>query len=340
MWLCSSLALKIHCCLALCTLLCLEKGAAQEFHRLEHTHQQMGTTFRIILYARDTVTAGKTMETAFSRIDRLNAIFSDYDPNSELSRFSRTAGSRRWVSLGEDLMYILKRSKRFSRDSKGAFDITIGPLTKLWRRAFRKGKPPKQEAIEAATKLVGYRNLRLHAKRKKGKLLVPDARLDAGGIAKGYAVDEAYRILSNAGLPIALVDGGGDIYAGEAPPGKSGWTIRTKTMATNGEITDSLLHIANKAIATSGDTYRFLEWQGKRYSHIIDPRTGIGLSDQRLVSVMAPDCLTADALASAYSILTPEEGIRLARKYKKVTITIIFPEKSRQLIWGAKSSSK
>ncbi|MEL7123996.1 MAG: FAD:protein FMN transferase [Bacteroidota bacterium] len=318
----------------------LKMSFPQDLQRLAFSHQQMGTTFRIILYTEDTLAAKKVIDSVFSRIDALNAVLSDYDSKSELSRFSQTAGSQQKVPLSADLMYVLKQSRQFSRDSKGAFDLTIGPLTKLWRRAFRQGKPPRKEAIEAATKLVSYKKLKLYAKRRKGKLAVSGSRLDAGGIAKGFTVDQAYRILRDAGLPIALVDGGGDIYAGEAPPGKPGWKISTKTMASNGVMTDSTLFIANRAIATSGDTYRFLEWQGKRYSHIIDPRTGMGISDQRRVSVMANNCLTADALASVYSILNPKEGKKLARKYQKATITIIFPQIKKQLIWGAKPSSK
>lgn len=270
-------------------------GGCQPLSHYEYQHPQMGTLFRLVLYAADSVQAMQAATATFARIDTLNALLSDYRADSELSRLGEWSDSERdWIIVSRDMEAVLRQAQAVSAQTDGAFDITIGPLSRLWRRAFRQGSFPDSLALAAAREKVGYQNLQLHPDEPKVKLLRPGMRLDAGGIAKGYAVDEAMKVLQRHGINIALIDGGGDLLAGEAPPGKKGWEVEVER--------DTLLTIANQAVATSGNTYRYLEWQGRRYSHIIDPRTGLGMSHGKQVTVLAPNCTLADALASALSV--------------------------------------
>ena len=319
---------------AICSLilLSLNLSKAQQAQKLEYFHQQMGTQFKIIIYTSDQSKAEVAAKAAFARIDVLNDIFSDYNPESELNQIASSTSLDAPQQVSPELWDLLQQANQLSKKSKGAFDITIGPLSKLWRRAFRKQVFPKQEQIAAAKAKVNYKNLKLGAKQQV-QFLTDSMRLDAGGIAKGYAVDEAVKILKAAGFNQILVDGGGDLYAGTPPPGEKGWRILLKTVKQQ-EIQEAILYLNQEAIATSGDTYHFLEWEGQRYSHIIDPRTGLGVSERLLVSVRAPNCTTADALASAITVSGRKSGLKLAKKYKKTQVRIIIQNEKNPVQFG------
>ena len=276
-------------------------GNSQALYRYEYQHPQMGTLFRIVLYAEDSLRAYTAALDAFARIDSLDAMLSDYREDSELSRLSARAGGEAWAPVSDELWFLLTTSKQIAILSDGAFDPTVGPLSKLWRKAFRQGEFPDTTALRAAKEKVGYQHLELHETQQMARLAMAGMRLDLGGIAKGYAVDEAMAVLRQHGLPIALVDGGGDLLAGEPPPGKEAWEIDIGK--------GIILPIVERAAATSGDTYRYLEWKGLRYSHIIDPRTGLGVTNGLKVTVLAPGCAMADVLASALSVNPAFRGL-------------------------------
>lgn len=318
-----------------CVLAC-----GQQLERFAFDHRQMGTQFRIILYAPDSVKAKTAAEDAFVEIDRLNDIFSDYDEKSELSRLTAFAGKGEGVSISEEMWILVCQAQRISRKSKGAFDITIGPLSKLWRRAFRQQVFPKMEQILAAKQLVDYRQLVINPGQPRLRLNMAGMRLDAGGIAKGFALDRAMIVLKSHGILHALVDGGGDILVSKAPPGQAGWRFQTSTVDANQQLREVHLLFENCAVATSGDTYRYLEWNGKRYSHIIDPRTGLGVSHGALVSVQAPNGMLADALASALSILGPKKGKRLIKKFKNCYAQLILQSEESSIQYGQLNSIK
>lgn len=281
--------------------------------RYEFRQPGMGALFRIVLYAGDSLQAQAAARAAFARIDSLDAMLSDYREDSELSRLSARAGQEEWAAVSEELWFLLQKSAQVAALSGGAFDPTVGPLSKLWRKAFRQGEFPDTAALSRARACVGHQHLQLDGDGKRVRLSLPGMRLDLGGIAKGYAVDEAMKMLRQHGLSIALVDGGGDLLAGEPPPGREGWEVAIGA--------DTTLTIAREAAATSGDTYRYLEWQGQRYSHIIAPRTGLGVTHGLKVTVMAPDCTLADALASALSV---EPALEEKVKYAFPKVKIVF----------------
>jgi len=292
-------------------------------NRYEYQQPQMGLPFRIVLYARDPVEAEAAANAAFHRIEELNDILSDYDEESELSKLSRSSGQGREVRVSYDLWKVLERAQALAVRSDGAFDVTVGPYVNLWRKARRERKMPDPARIAQARLAVGYRHVRLNSKYHTVQLLAPDMRLDLGGIAKGYAVDEALKVLRCIGISRALVAGGGDMAVGDPPPGKSGWRIELSPLDTTNAPPARFIRLSHAAIATSGDLFQRLEIDGQRYSHIVDPHTGVGLTDHSLVSVIARDCITADSLTKVVSVLGPEKGIQFIENTPRVAARVV-----------------
>ncbi|MEQ8706624.1 MAG: FAD:protein FMN transferase [Phaeodactylibacter sp.] len=284
-------------------LSCLWVVAVGAQERYTFTHPQMGTEFRIILYADSDILAQTAARAAFDTLDALNARLSDYDSESELSRLSGL-DSGRVVEVSRPLWEVVWQSQALSAHSQGAFDLTIGPLSKLWRRAFRQQRFPGVDRIEEARTQVGYQGIQVLPGQRL-QLLRSGVKLDAGGIAKGFAVDAMMEVLLAHGIQSSLVDGGGDIRVTSPPPDAPGWAIQVQQMDSLGQSQSVTLHLAHCAIATSGDYYRYLSWEGQRYSHIIDPRNGLGVQHGAQVTVLCSDCATADALASAISVMGP-----------------------------------
>ncbi|MFK8161811.1 MAG: FAD:protein FMN transferase [Lewinella sp.] len=278
--------------LFVCLLFCPGYLVGQQRHSF--THPAMGTDFRIIISAVDTHGLAVVVGDAFNRIDALEQSMSDYRSDSELNQLS---GSTKWQPVSSDLYQVLQFSRELARQSNGAFDPTVGPLTKLWRRAFRQQQFPDQEDILAARTRVQWKDLKISRRRPRVRLRRPTMRLDLGGVAKGYALDVVGAMLREAGFPAFLIDGGGDLLLGDAPPEEE-WSVKYPDYYVSG------LH--NVAIATSGDTYRFLEWNGIRYSHIIDPRSGMGTTIDRQVTITGPAAMVADGLASTICVTGSE----------------------------------
>ena len=299
-------------------------GRAAERQRFIYERAEMGVPFRITLFAPDEPAAREAAEAAFDRVRALNHALSDYDSDSELSRLSRTAGQGLAFPVSDDLWRVLETAQQFAERSDGAFDITVGPLVNLWRHARRQRTLPPPEKIEELRARVGYANLRLNPKARTAELRKPGMRLDLGGIAKGFAADEALRVVRSRGYGQALVAASGDTVVGDPPPGMNGWRIAITPLDADGAPRTTVA-IANCGIATSGDTFQRIEINGVRYSHILDPRSGFGMTDHSLVTVIAPTGMTADALATAISVMpaadaialinsTPEAAARIVRK--------------------------
>jgi len=290
---------------------CASSPKSTALERYEFERPEMGVPFRIVLYAGSETEATNAAEAAFARVAHLNDLMSDYEYDSELSRLGRTSGSGQKIKISAELWTVLKKAQQISRASDGAFDVTVGPVVQLWRRARRDKQLPKPELLDKARARVGYKNLVL--KNHTAELKVPEMRLDLGGIAKGYASDEALRILKKHGIPRALVAASGDIALGDAPPGEKGWKIQIAKSDTRPET--PFLVLNNCGISTAGDAFQFVEIDGKRYSHIVDPHTGLGLTDRSAVTVIAKNDLTADAIDDAVNVLGAGRGLQFARRF-------------------------
>lgn len=289
------------------------EGPDPSRHEFVQTH--MGSAFRLVLYSEDGTLARRASDAAFARIAELDARLSDYNPESELMRLCAQAGGPP-VRVSSDLFDVLKRSVELARRSNGSFDPTVAPVVRLWRRARRDRKMPEADTLAAALRRVDYTKVVLDESAHTVRLTDPDVKLDLGGIAKGYASQAAIAVLAEHGIRRALVAGAGDIVVGDPPPGEAGWKVGIDPLRANesgspdGPSGPTLL-LRNAAISTSGDAEQFVEIGGKRYAHIVDPRTGLGVVDRSGVTVVAPDGATADSLATAVFVLSPEQGLAL-----------------------------
>jgi thiamine biosynthesis lipoprotein len=298
-------------------------GAAQtELRRYAYERVLMGAPVKLTLYAATEPSANRAADAAYDRIAELDRILSDYKPDSELSRLSDSAGSGHAVPIGPDLWAVLERSQELAERTAGAFDVTVGPYVRLWRRARRNKEFPSHARLDEARQAVGYKKLKLDPARHTAKLLVPGMRLDLGGIATGYAVDEAMKVLKEHEIDRALIDASGDILASEAPPGEAGWKIGIAPLDPAGP-PSRYISLRNLAVTTSGDAFQHVVFDGKRYSHIVDPATGLGLTNQTTVTVIAADCITADSMATAVSVLGPAKGLKLIESTPRASAIIV-----------------
>ncbi len=303
----------------------------------------MGSPFRLVYYADDDSLAAEAARYAFARLDTLNEIMSDYRDGSEINRLSATSGSGAWIRVSDALFDILALSKRISRRTNGAFDVTVGPAVQLWRRAMRRNTFPTDKEIAGAQRAVGYRFVKLCRRNQSVRLTRPNMRLDLGGIGKGYAAEVALKVLREFGIKSSMLDAGGDLTLGDPPPGKSGWDVeinsgdlRSGIPRSGVPITDSLATIVSltkAGIATSGATYRYLEHEGVRYSHIVNPKTGVGLRFHVRTTVVALNGTLADALATALSVAGIKKGKKIIRRFPGVKVWLIETKAGEKLEW-------
>jgi len=286
--------------------------AAETLARFEFTEPHMGTRFRIILYAADEATAKRASAAAFRRIAELDGIMSDYQPTSELMRLCAKAGDQP-VPVSPDLFDVLSRSQEIAGQTDGAFDVTVGPIVRLWRLSRRTQRLPDPEKLAAAKALVGYRSVILDAKALTVTLKTRGMQLDLGGIAKGFAAGAAQAVLKQQGITRALVAASGDIVLTGSPPDMDGWTVGIGAVSDD-EKAAPTLRLHDVAVSTSGDAFQYVEIGGKRYAHIVDPRTGMGMTDIYQVTVVSPDGTTSDALATALVVMGPEKGLQLVER--------------------------
>jgi len=282
----------------------------------------MGTQCRIVLYAVDEATAKQGSDAAFARIAELDRIMSDYKDDSELMQLCKQAGGPA-VTVSDDLHRVLLASQQLAEKSGGAFDVTCGPLVRLWRRARRQRELPDEKRLAEARALVGWDKLIVHPQEKKIRLTKPGMLLDLGGIAKGYAADEALAELTKHGIASAMVACGGDIAVSAPPPGSEGWTIGVASFGPDATPKPIELLLKDAAVSTSGDAEQFVEIGGERYSHIIDPRSGMALKGRSGVTVVARRGMESDGLDTALSVLGPERGIKLIDEIEGAAALIV-----------------
>lgn len=281
----------------------------------------MGSKARVVLYAESEPAAAAAATRAFERIAELDGVMSDYRHDSELSRLSG-APAGEWFGVSDDLLRVLSRAAVVSEASGGAFDATVAPAVALWREARETRRKPDAGSLAAARQRIGWRLVGLDRARRAVRFSVPGVGLDLGGIGKGYAAAEAIGTLRDEGHPAAMVDLGGDLAVGDRPPGAPGWRIRISSTLDD----DRDLVLEHVCIATSGDAERSVEIGGVRYSHIIDPRTGVALTRRRAATVIHADGAVADALASAACVVGPSGLGALRRAFPDATVALVAPD--------------
>lgn len=290
-------------------------GSNLGLQRFEFSELHMGVRARIVLFAPDEDTAAFAASLAYERIADVEQAISSWREDSELSLLLRqnegTRAGKPW-KVSPELFGVLSLSQGFNTVSEGAFDVTGAPVYRLWKDAIQGEAWPAEPDLSEALGRVGFERLQVDV-RSRSITLAADTDIDLGGIGKGYACDAAFEVLRRAGYASCLVDLGGDLFCGSAPPGQTGWRVAAGSHGAEGEY--QILELVDRGVATSGDSEQYLEHEGERYSHIVDPRTGQPLSHGRTVTVVAESAAIADALASTCSVLEGAEHDGLMAKF-------------------------
>lgn len=301
------------------------RSAQPNPERYEFARLLMGSRCRILVYASSESEAATASAAAFDRIAELDAVLSDYRDDSEASRLlRRTPGV--WHPVSPDLARLLRISQDVHRASGGAFDPSVGPLTILWRQVRRTGQLPEPGVLAEARARSGLWMIEVDSDHDRVRFARSGMGLDFGGIGKGYAADEAMRVLRSAGFHRAMIDFDGDIVVGDPPAGQpEGWTVAID----DGRGRQRTVRLSNRAVTTSGDAEQSVEIDGVRYAHLIDPRRGLGLTRPVAATVIADSGTMADALASAACVLGPEKVGRLRAVYPDAVIEVVVGTNDR-----------
>ena len=302
-------------------VLLLAAAPKRDLIRAEGSIDAMGTAFTVATYGEDRPKLESAVAQALEEARRLDQSLSNYRPDSEWSEVNRLAASQP-VHVSKELFDLLAACVEYSRQSEGAFDISVGPLMKVWGFYKGSGHLPHRAEVRGALADVGYRNIILDPKNQTVRFARSGVELDPGGIGKGYAVDRMAALLRDNGIHSALVSGGGSsIYAIGAPPGENGWKVEIKNPKDPSK-SAATLFLKDESMSTSGNYEKFFYAEGKLYSHIMDPRTGFPSEGMLSTSVIAPRTIDTEAWSKPYYILGP----KWAAKHKKKNFRIFFCE--------------
>ncbi|HLU65061.1 MAG TPA: FAD:protein FMN transferase [Kofleriaceae bacterium] len=290
--------------------------------------QSMGTVVDLTIWTGDGGLAASAARAVFDEFRRLDQLMSSWVPTSDVSRINAAAG-RKAVPVSDEVLRVIQLAQTVSRESGGAFDITIGAYRGLWKfDEDLDGSIPDAKAVAARRRLTGWRGVRVDPRRKTVKLKRKGMAITLGGIAKGYAVDRAAAILRDRGLHDFIVQAGGDLYVSGSKGGQK-WRVGIRDPRGARDATFALTEIQNRTFSTSGDYERGFVKDGVRYHHILDPRTGRPASRSRSVTVMATDALTADAWSTALFVLGAERGLALLKKHPE--LQAVFVDQKNQI---------
>lgn len=305
--------------------------------KFSYSEMKMGSAFNLIIVSADSNKANHLARKSYELVDSLNHIFSNYDSSSELSKINASAGLLPY-KMSTAMLDLVQKSQYAYIQSKGAYDISIGPLSSLWRNARKAKLFPEASTVLATKKLVGLNQVKIN--KRLGTIFLPNAnmQLDFGGIAKGYIAQWVINFLKANGIQQALVDAGGDIVMSGAPLNQQGWLIGVNLPETTDQLLNKKLQLSNCSVATSGDVYQFIEYKGVKYSHIINPLTGYGVTNLRNVTIVAKTGATADWLATACSILPIKEAKQLAISHQAALL--ITTLKNGKLVFEATPNFK
>lgn len=298
---------------------------AQNLKKYSYSKRLIGIDILIHLYGNSELKAQKAAKAAFEKIEALKMVFSDYEAESEIRQLSDYQVGQP-VKISQELMQVLSLSEKLHCESHGAFDPSLRPLSIIWRQARFSKRKPAPFLIQKALERVGLQDLKLNPATSEVTFQKPSMSLDCGAIAKGAMLDTAYLILKNHDHPIAVIDAGGDMIIGAAPPSQNGWIINIEGLG------NKRLNLENCSIATSGDRYQNLILDGHRYSHIIDPRTGQALKDSHQVTVIAPFAALADGLASTLSLMPPKDALTFISNYASCE-ALLLKERDETTTW-------
>lgn len=272
----------------------LAAGKPVELKRFEKEQPLMGTIAGLTVYAESQEKADSAFKAAFARGDEINRVASDYLADSELTLFNETPAET-WSAASEDLLTMVAYGLELADLTSGAFDPTLGTMTHLWRETKRAGALPSAATLDGVRADAGWELVEADLKNGRLRRLRAGVRLDLGGIGKGYAADEMLKAVERLGIRSALVVVGGDVRCGQAPPGEEGWVVGLNDIDNQLEAT---ITVSDCGVSTSGDLQQFVDIDGRRYSHIVDPDTGLGLNDSLLCTVVARNSMMADTLAT------------------------------------------
>lgn len=292
----------------------------------------MGTMAQVVAVAPNAL-AAQCAERGFAELVRIDEAMSDYKSTSELSKVNREAFAGK-VILSEELFDLLRTSVEYSRLSGGGFDITIGPLVHLWRKASRTNTAPTEEQLSAARAKVGFEKMILDPADRSVRFTVEGMKLDLGAIGKGYAVDRAVDILRQAGAVGGMVNLGGNIRTFGRPVGKSDWKIGMRDPADPNRI-ELALRLNDWAVATSGDYERSIFVEGQKVNHILDPATRRGVTGLSGVTVLARTGLEADALSTTVTVMGKDKGLELIERLPNTEVILIETDKPDEPIFSS-----
>lgn len=291
--------------------------SAQPSHlkRFELSIPSMGSNLDMVVYAATPEEAQRFIDAGLEEVERLSLILSNYSEDSEISKLCRTPAHTD-TQVSRDLGDVLEHSKRWYEISRGKFDITIGPLIQVWRVGRKERRLPMETEVQNAKELCGWEHVAI-ARSSSGnnhdesvstvQLAKAGMRIDLSGIATGYIVDKAFEKMQAMGAESILINAGGDIRVGAPPPSKSGWNIAVAGLGKSSPPLMKLM-LSNCAITTSGDLNQYLEVDGRRYSHLIDPHSGAPIERRQSVTVIASTTVDADAGATALAVLGIQEA--------------------------------
>ena len=318
--------------LALSVLLfCSCSHAAENLY--ERSFYSMGSTVELKLYSPSEELFHRVVDACVRRTGEIDRLFSNYRDDSVLAEVNRNAGAAP-VSVPGEFLSLVRISIRYSELTDGAFDITVGSLFELWRAETGAGRLPARSRIRDALGCTGFRKIRIDEGKSRVSFDRDCVRLDFGAIGKGYAVDEMVKIARESGIRRGLVNFGGNIYAMNPPADKKFWDVGVRKPGRGREII-SRLDLVNKGVATSGDYERYFERAGKRYSHIIDPRTGWPAEDVTSVVAVSRTAAEADVFSTAVSVLGPRGAKAFARKDKSLGFLVVGKNGEKRSCFGS-----
>jgi FAD:protein FMN transferase len=293
-------------------------------NRFDDSRVSMACTYSIIAYGREGQDMKRILSLALDEVDRIDRLMSHYKKDSPLSEINRES-SKRPVTVVPELFDFLSECLRYSRESDGAFDITVGPLMKAWGFFRDEGRMPSDSELSNARSSTGYSHIILDQTEKIVRFDQPGVELDLGGIAKGYAVDRVVKLLKAHGVDRALVSAGGStIYGLGSPPDSSGWEIEIQDPIDHRKVAQKI-SLNNRALSVSGSYEKFFEVDGVRYSHIMDPRTGLPVQGILSVAVLAETGTSGDALDNAFYVLGIEKSRKLLERYPVTEVMFFLP---------------